>query len=120
MTDGCGSLASEVLLNIGAPCRILLYCGTPRYPSQVGTYLLTLYYTWRPTTNATDTDSLMTAALIGSLYFFTALTAIFYPGSAGVDPEFEDEFAEGFVTFRPFLGFTVLPWVGYWLAKRRH
>lgn len=81
--------------------------------------LLTLYYTWRPTTPATDQDSLRTAAMIGSLYFFTALTAILYPRSAGVDPEFEDEFGEGFVTFWPFLGLTILPWVGYWLSKRR-
>ena len=81
--------------------------------------LLTLYYTWRSTTPAANNDSLRTAAITGSLYFFTALSAMLYPGSAGVDPEFEAEFGEGFFMFWPFSGLAVLPWVGYWLTKRR-
>lgn len=71
---------------------------------------LTLYYTWRSTSR--PADSLMTAAFMGSLYFITALTAIFYPGSGGADPEW----GEGFPQFWPFSIFAVLPWVGYLLA----
>ena len=73
--------------------------------------LLTAYYTWRPTPN--PADSLRTAAILGSLYFLTGLSGILYPGSRGMDPEF----GEGFPQFWPFLGFSGLPWVGYWLAK---
>ena len=75
--------------------------------------LLTAYYTWRPTHN--PVDSLRTAAMLGSLYFVTALTGILYPGAKGMDPEF----GEGFPQFWPFVGFIGLPWVGYWLVRRR-
>ncbi len=75
--------------------------------------VLTAYYTWRPTSN--PADSLRTAAIFGSLYFVTALSGILYPGAQGMDPEF----GEGFPQIWPFLGFSGLPWLGYWLAKRR-
>ncbi|KAF2807069.1 uncharacterized protein BDZ99DRAFT_448803 [Mytilinidion resinicola] len=66
---------------------------------------LTLYYTWRtpyltPTFSvattvsaavATRKDSITTAALLGSLYWVAGVSAIWYPGTAWVDPEFRGQ-----------------------------
>ncbi|KAF2675523.1 hypothetical protein BT63DRAFT_409602 [Microthyrium microscopicum] len=82
-----------------------------------------LYYTWRApllnTTPATASsqarvkDHLLGAALWATVYGFTGLTAILYPGSKGVDPEFgEDTFPQKWV----FGGAVVVAWVGYALA----
>ncbi|MCJ1459354.1 hypothetical protein MMC28_009731 [Mycoblastus sanguinarius] len=76
--------------------------------------LLTAYYTWRSHPLPTK-DNFRTAAIFGSLYYITTLSAILYPGSKGMDPEF----GEGFPQFWPFLGFGTLPWVGYFLEARR-
>jgi len=80
--------------------------------------LCTLYYTFRPPPlplplsaqngNASAKDSLVTAALFGSLYWVTGLSGILYPGSKAVDPEF----GEGFPQFWLFLGLGVASWVG--------
>lgn len=45
----------------------------------------------------------------------TALSGVLYPGAEGMDPEF----GEGFPQEWPFSGFALLPWVGFWLARRR-
>lgn len=75
--------------------------------------IMTAYYTWRATPQ--PKDSMRTAAIFGSLYYVTALSAILYPGSKAVDPEF----GEGFPQFWIFAGNTVLPWLGYLLELRR-
>lgn len=77
-----------------------------------------LYYTWHtvslPTAMA-KRESLFTAALIGSIYCFTGLTAILYPGTAGTDPEFGEGFPQKWVFGIPLL----INWVGYLVEKRR-
>lgn len=72
--------------------------------------LLTIYYTWRPTPQ--PKDSLWTAAILCSAYYVAGLSAILYPGSLAVDPEF----GEGFPQFWGFVGMAVVPWVGYLLG----
>lgn len=74
--------------------------------------ILTAYYTWRATPQ--PKDSLMTAAIFGSLYYIAGLSAILYPGTLAVDPEF----GEGFPQFWLFAGMTGLPWLGYLLESR--
>ncbi|MDI1491799.1 MAG: hypothetical protein OHK93_003010 [Ramalina farinacea] len=55
--------------------------------------LLTLYFTWRRSPiNAVD--SLRTAAILGSFYGATAMTAIMYPGALAIDPEFGEGFPQ--------------------------
>ena len=72
--------------------------------------ILTVYYTWRATPQ--PKDSLWTAAILASSYYVAGLSAILYPGSLAVDPEF----GEGFPQFWPFLVMMVLPWFGYLLG----
>jgi len=78
----------------------------------------TLWYTHRTphlSTVARKKDSLLAAALFGSMYCFTGLTAILYPGAKGIDPEFGvDTFPQKFVFGIPL----VVNWVGYLLAVR--
>ena len=71
---------------------------------------LTAYYTWRSTPDLVD--SLKTAAILGTIYWVTALSGTLYPDALAVDPEF----GEGFPQFWPFVGLTCLPWLAYWLA----
>ena len=72
--------------------------------------ILTAYYAWRgATTPQQAKDSLWTAAILGSLYWVAGLSAILYPGTLAVDPEF----GEGFPQFWVFVGGLVMPWVGY-------
>jgi hypothetical protein len=92
----------------------------------VGLGLLTLYYTFRNppffiTPSATNaekirfkSDSLFTAALIGSIYWITGLSAVLYPGSKAVDPEF----GEGFPQFWMFVGFGASAWAGWWVEAK--
>jgi hypothetical protein len=54
-------------------------------------------------------DSLMTAAIFGSLYWLTGLSVILYPGSLAVDPEF----GEGFPQFWLFSGLMASSLVGW-------
>ncbi|KAH8770013.1 hypothetical protein F5883DRAFT_552610 [Diaporthe sp. PMI_573] len=54
--------------------------------------IATLYLTWRPLllgpSPAIDRYSLRLAAFTGSAYWLTGLTAIYFPGADGLDPEF--------------------------------
>lgn len=60
-------------------------------------------------------DSLLTAAMIGSIYTVTGLSAILYPGAKGTDPEF----GEGFPQLYVFGGSLVMNWLGWWLEHSR-
>jgi len=64
---------------------------------------LTLFYTWRRASS--PRENLRMAAVLGSLYWGTALTGVLYPGAKAVDPEF----GEGFPQFWPFLGLGIVP-----------
>lgn len=75
--------------------------------------LLTAYFTWRPTKD--PQDSLLTAAVIGSLYWITGISGILYPGAKWQDPEF----GIGSPQRKIFIGHLVLVWVGYWLEMKR-
>ena len=75
----------------------------------------TLYYTYRPASGAAAADSILTAAIFGSLYWVTGLSAILYPGSKGIDPEF----GEGFPQVWLFAGLLGLTWTGWWLETRK-
>lgn len=72
--------------------------------------ILTFYYTWRASPQ--PKDSLRTAAILGSLYYVCGLSAILYPGTLAVDPEF----GEGFPQFWLFTGLMALSWLGYVLG----
>jgi hypothetical protein len=74
----------------------------------------TLYYTHRPVTVANAADNLLTATIFGSMYWITGLSAILYPGSSGVDPEF----GEGFPQLPLFGSLLGLTWAGFWLERR--
>lgn len=75
--------------------------------------LATMYYLYRPVPNAAARkDSIMTATVFASLYWVTGLSAILYPGSKGMDPEFGDKW---FPQFGPFVGLLLMAWVGCWL-----
>ena len=84
--------------------------------------ILTVYYTWRPSSSSSSSqqqrivgkkkDDLWTAAIFASVYYVAGLSAIFYPGSLAVDPEF----GEGFPQLGPFVVLGVLPFVGYWVG----
>jgi hypothetical protein len=78
----------------------------------MGLGLAMAYYTWRATT--APKDSAFTAAIFGSLYWIAGLSAIFYPGTKFVDPEFQGEPQP--VLFSSVLAVT---WVGYFLEARR-
>ncbi len=75
----------------------------------------TLYYTHRPVAEDATADSIFTAAVLGSMYWITGLSAILYPGSKGMDPEF----GEGFPQFWLFFGLLGLTWAGWWLETAR-
>jgi hypothetical protein len=75
--------------------------------------LLTLVYTHRPAATTRERGAnLTTAALINSVYTVAGLAAIFYPGAAGMDPEFGEGFPQGWV----FGGLLAVNWVGWWVA----
>ena len=70
------------------------------------------YFAFRPTlTNSAISakDSIFEAAIIGSLYCFTGISAIFYPGTAWVDPDINLPPAQKFV----FPGILAVIWTGY-------
>ncbi|KAE8441116.1 hypothetical protein EG329_005858 [Mollisiaceae sp. DMI_Dod_QoI] len=82
----------------------------------LGLGLATLYYTFRPAANvAAAKDSVMTAAVFGFLYWITGLSAILYPGSKAIDPEF----GEGFPQFWAFSGFGICSLLGWFLESRQ-
>jgi hypothetical protein len=76
--------------------------------------LATLYYTWR-SDPARGTDSIKTAAIFSSLYYIAAISAIFYPGSLAVDPEF----GTGIPQLPLFTALPILSLLAYWLESRR-
>lgn len=79
--------------------------------------LATLYYTHRPVLGkAAAVDSIFTAAVFGSLYWVTGLSAILYPGSKALDPEFGDKWFPQLPLFVSLLGLT---WIGGWLEMAR-
>lgn len=91
--------------------------------------LSTLYFIWRPVissvpfTKAMTKDSMFSAALIGSLYWITGLSAGLYPGAMFLDPEFigtkHDAKILGFPGQGPvFAMHALICWVGYALAVR--
>jgi hypothetical protein len=52
-----------------------------------------LYYTYRPLPEGgSAADSILTVAIFGSVYWVAAFSAILYPGSMAVDPEFGEGF----------------------------
>lgn len=74
--------------------------------------MATLDYTYRPLPEGGPAaDSILTAAIFGSIYWVTAFGAILYPGSMAVDPEFGEGFPQKF----PFGAGLVVVWVGWWL-----
>ncbi|EXJ60963.1 hypothetical protein A1O7_05116 [Cladophialophora yegresii CBS 114405] len=97
--------------------------------------VLTAYFTWRPAfsitrssgaraagadagddgTGMTERESVTIAALLGALYWVTALSAILYPGTAWVDPEF----GTGAPQVPVFVASAVVSWVGWGLEMRR-
>ena len=76
--------------------------------------LAALYYSHRPAPKALKADHIFTAAVFASLYWITGLSAILYPGSKAIDPEF----GEGFPQLYVFTAMAVISWVGYWLEIR--
>jgi hypothetical protein len=86
----------------------------------MGLGILTLYFTWRVATKSTPKeilDSTFFAALTGSLYYVTGMSAILYPGSWWTDPEFDNG---GFPPQIPiFSTCFVLSWVAYLLERQR-
>ena len=59
--------------------------------------LSTLYYSLRsPSSPILRQESLRVAVILASLYWVTQLSAILYPGSLAVDPEFGDGFPQAY------------------------
>ena len=92
--------------------------------------LTTLYFAWRPVlsstsfTKAMSRDSMFSAALVGSLYWITGVSAGFYPGAKFLDPEFigtkYDAKILGFPGQVPvFTAHFVLCWIAYALEAKR-
>ncbi len=75
----------------------------------------TIYYSFKTNAGpAAESESLFAAALFGSMYAVTGLSAILYPGAKGMDPEFGDAWLPQLPIFAPAL---VANWLGYWLEK---
>lgn len=79
--------------------------------------LSTIYYAFRPLFFSADealiaSDSIMTAMIFGSLYWVTGMSAILYPGSRGMDPEFGNRW---FPQLPAFVGLLLCTLMGGWL-----
>jgi len=83
--------------------------------------LSSLYYLFRPTSSAAQArDSVTESALIGAMYCAAGLGAIFYPGTAWQDPEFESgRWAEDRKQLWLFSGIVVGCWGGWWMEMKR-
>jgi len=90
----------------------------------------TLYFAWRPAfssisfTKTMIKDSMFSAALVGSLYWITGVTAGLYPGAKFLDPEFIGSKYDAKVLGLPgqapvFVAHMVFCWIGYALEARR-
>jgi hypothetical protein len=83
--------------------------------------ILTAYFAWRPTWRSqhsegmTEKESITIAAVMGSLYWVAAMSAIFYPGARWVDPEF----GEGAPQLPIFLGAPGVAVLGWGLEMGR-
>ena len=64
---------------------------------------------------AIERESLHTAALLGSLYWITQLSAALYPDSLPVDPEFGHGFPQAYICAL----LLSLVTAGTWLERRR-
>jgi hypothetical protein len=60
--------------------------------------------------------SILTAAVVGSLYCVAGISAIFYPGTHWFDPEYE---MKGMTQREIFLGQLVVVWAAYYLEISR-
>lgn len=75
-----------------------------------------IYYLARKCpTPAAARDSLMTAAIIGSMYTLSSATGGWYPGALWIDPEF----GEGKPQLPIFATIFILQWIGFYLELRR-
>ena len=92
--------------------------------------LTTLYFAWRPAlssitfTKVMVKDSMFSAAVVGSLYWITGISAALYPGAKFLDPEFigsgYDKKILGLPGQAPvFIAHVVFCWVAYALEARR-
>jgi hypothetical protein len=98
--------------------------------------VLTAYFAWRPAFSSrssaaqngagaeagaeggegmTERESVTIAAVLGALYWVTGLSAILYPGTLWVDPEF----GTGAPQAPIFVASAVVSWVGWGLEMRR-
>ncbi|QKX57435.1 uncharacterized protein TRUGW13939_04547 [Talaromyces rugulosus] len=82
--------------------------------------ITTLYFLYGPPASSSlpvsqQRSALWTAAWIASLYWTTQFSALFYPGSLAVDPEF----GEGQPQVYLVSGFLSMTIVGLWLERKR-
>lgn len=73
------------------------------------------YLAFRPASLQQKQFDVFHAAIIGSMYFVAGISAILYPGTKWMDPEF----GEGSPQAGLFVGMIVVAWVGWWLESRR-
>jgi hypothetical protein len=74
----------------------------------------TMYYLWRPVRAESAKDNLQIVTIFANLYWITQLSAILYPGTLLMDPEF------GETHFQYYLDCTMfaLSGIGYMLESR--
>lgn len=82
--------------------------------------LTSIYFAFRPAFSrlspAEAKHSILTAAVVGSLYCVAGLSAIFYPGTHWFDPEYE---MKGMTQREIFIFQVVVTWVAYYLEISR-
>jgi hypothetical protein len=77
--------------------------------------LATLYYLWRPLKTKAAGDNLNIVTIFASLYWVTQLSAILYPGTRFMDPEFGD----GMIQLKICPVVFALTAIGYLFETRR-
>lgn len=82
---------------------------------------LAMFLLYRPySSKSARQDGLLIAALVGSLYAVSGLSAILYPGTDWTDPEFYDRFTNGDPGQRWIFGSVlVFNWGGFLLERAR-
>jgi hypothetical protein len=82
--------------------------------------LTSTYFAFRPAFSqlspAEAKHSILTAAVVGSLYCVAGISAIFYPGTHWFDPEFE---MKGMTQREIFIAQVVVTWVAYYFETSR-
>ena len=82
--------------------------------------LTSIYFAFRPAFSqlspAEAKHSILTAAVVGSLYCVAGLSAIFYPGTHWFDPEYK---MKGMTQREIFIVQVVVTWVAYYLEISR-